>query len=217
MYKFDLIVFDWDGTLINSAALIAGSVQLACSDLGLPVPSDARARHIIGLGLTDAMRYLLPDLPIADYPRLAERYRHHFLAREHEIPLFDGADDLLAQLSNAGYLLAVATGKTRLGLDRALDQTGTGRWFAASRCADECFSKPHPAMLDELMELLGATPERTLMVGDTTHDLQMAANARCPAIAVAGGAHPREELVALSPLACLDTVKELGAWLTSSH
>ena len=201
---------------MDSAALIAGSVQLACSDLGLPVPSDARARHIIGLGLTDAMRYLLPDLPIADYPRLAERYRHHFLAREHEIPLFDGADDLLAQLSNAGYLLAVATGKTRLGLDRALDQTGTGRWFAASRCADECFSKPHPAMLNELMELLGATPERTLMVGDTTHDLQMAANARCPAIAVAGGAHPREELVALSPLACLDTVKELSTWLTTS-
>lgn len=213
MYKYELIVFDWDGTLMDSAGLIAGCVQQACRDLDLPVPSDARARHVIGLGLQDAMRYLLPDLPAVEYPRLAERYRHHFLVTEHEIPLFDGVNHLLEQLSGTGYLLAVATGKTRVGLNRALQKTGIGHWFAASRCADECSSKPHPAMLEELMTLLGSKPERTLMVGDTTHDLQMAANARCAAVAVAGGAHPRDELLALNPLVCLESIKEFGPWL----
>jgi phosphoglycolate phosphatase len=212
--NIDLIVFDSDGTLVDSAAAIARCVQEACRDIGLPVPTLERAQYIIGLGLHDALRYLLPDLPSAQYPSLTERYRHHFLAAEQDIPLFDGVDALLGQLSEIGYLLAVATGKTRAGLDRGLESTGIGRWFAASRCADECFSKPHPAMLDELMELLGTTADRTLMVGDTTHDLQMAANAGCRAVAVAGGAHAREELLALQPLACLDCITDLGPWLT---
>jgi phosphoglycolate phosphatase len=213
MQLIDLIVFDWDGTLMDSAALIADSIQRACVDLGLPAPGEADARHVIGLGLPDAMRYLLPNLPATEYPRVAERYRHHYLTREQDIPLFAGANDLLEHLSAAGYLLAVATGKSRVGLDRALGKTATARWFAASRCADECFSKPHPAMLIELMELLGAAPEHTLMVGDTTHDLQMAANAGCGAVAVAGGAHPRDQLLAMQPLACLDSVRDLRPWL----
>jgi phosphoglycolate phosphatase len=217
MQLIELIVFDWDGTLMDSAGLIANSIQRACVDLGLPAPSEADARHVIGLGLHDAMRYLQPDLPATEYPHLAERYRHHYFAREPDIPLFAGADDLLEHLSTAGYRLAVATGKTRVGLDRALEKTDTGRWFDASRCADECFSKPHPAMLIELMELFGTPPRHTLMVGDTTHDLQMAVNAGCGAVAVAGGAHPRHQLLAMNPLTCLDSVRDLRPWLLSGR
>ncbi len=217
MHNIELIVFDWDGTLMDSATLIVDSVQRACVDLGLPAPREADARFIQGLGLHDAMRFLLPDLPETEYPRLGERYRHHYLPREQGIPLFSGANDLLEHLSASGYFLAVATGKTRAALDRALDRTDTGHWFDASRCADECFSKPHPAMLIELMDLFNTPPERTLMVGDTTHDLQMAVNAGCGAVAVAGGAHPRDQLLAMKPLACLESVRDLGPWLKGKH
>ena len=214
---FDLIVFDWDGTLIDSTGMIASSLQSACDDLGFPVPCDTAARYIIGLGLSDAMRHVLPALPAAEYPRLAERYRHHFLAHESKLTLFRGAEVLLKRLFEQGYLLAVATGKTRVGLDRGLRKTGVGGWFGATRCADECFSKPHPAMLKELMEHFAVEPRRTLMVGDTTHDLQMAANAGCSSVAIAGGAHPRNELLALEPLACFDAVADLGPWLSTGN
>jgi phosphoglycolate phosphatase len=216
MQRYDLIVFDWDGTLMDSAAMIARCIQDSCRDLGLPVPAERDARFIIGLGLQDAMRHLLPELPTADYPRLAERYRHHFLGREDEAPLFKGVPAMLEQLSGDGYLLAVATGKSRRGLARALDQTGTAHWFQASRCADETFSKPHPAMLLELMDHFGMRVDRTLMVGDTTHDLQMAQNAGCAAVAVAGGAHDRAALEALKPLVCLPSTTELRRWLATS-
>lgn len=216
MQRYDLIVFDWDGTLMDSAGMIARCIQDSCRDLGLPVPAERDARFIIGLGLQDAMRHLLPELPTADYPRLAERYRHHFLGREDEAPLFDGVPAMLEQLSGDGYLLAVATGKSRRGLARALEQTGTAHWFQASRCADETFSKPHPAMLLELMDHFGMREDRTLMVGDTTHDLQMAQNAGCAAVAVAAGAHDRAALEALNPLVCLPSTTELRRWLATS-
>lgn len=215
MQHFDLLVFDWDGTLFDSAGLIAGCLQSACRDLDFAVPSDSEARYIIGLGMRDALCHVLPDLPSSEYPRLADRYRYYFLAQEDAVLLFDGVEALLEQLSDAGFQLTVATGKTRAGLDRTLQRTGIGHWFSASRCADECFSKPHPAMLQELMRQFGTAPERTLMIGDTTHDLQMAANAGCPAVAIATGTHPREQLAALKPLACLAAVTELGPWLTS--
>ena len=217
MQAYDLIVFDWDGTLMDSTGLIASCIQAACHDLGLPVPGEAAARYIIGLGLNDSMRHLLPDLPPSEYPRLGARYRDHFLAREDEAPLFPGVPELLETLSAEGYLLAVATGKGRRGLERALGATGTAHWFAATRCADETFSKPHPAMLEELSGELAVAPARTLMAGDTTHDLQMAANAGCPAVAVAAGAHGREALAALAPLACLDTVTDLARWLKTAR
>jgi phosphoglycolate phosphatase len=210
-----LIVFDWDGTLMDSAAAIVAAIQAASRDLTLPVPVDQKARHVIGLGLADALSYLFPELHAAGYEAVADRYRYHYLARDHEIPLFEGAREMLGELAAAGFLLAVATGKSRRGLDRALDATGLASRFDATRCADEAFSKPHPAMLLELMDELGADAETTLMVGDTTHDLEMARNARVAPVAVTYGAHSRESLSACAPLACLDTVPALRAWFAA--
>lgn len=211
--RFELIVFDWDGTLMDSAAAIVTALQTACRDLLIEPPSDQRARHIIGLGLQDALREALPELPSQRYRELAERYRYHYLAHDHELVLFDGVSDLIRLLGEAGFLLAVATGKTRNGLDRALCGSGLQASFQASRCADECHSKPHPQMLLELMEEFGVAPASTLMIGDTTHDLLMARNAHVPALAVAYGAHPRPDLEAEQPLGCVANVAEMRAWL----
>lgn len=211
--RYELIVFDWDGTLMDSAGTIAACVQAAARDLGLPVPSDERARHIIGLGLIDAMRHAMPDLPEERYRDVAARYRHHYLTRDGELTLFDGVEALIGELGAAGHMLAVATGKTRVGLNRAFEISGLGDRFHASRCADECHSKPHPQMLEELMTEFGVGPEVTVMIGDTTHDLQMAMNAGVAGVGVAYGAHPRPELDALSPLFCASDVAELAAWL----
>jgi phosphoglycolate phosphatase len=211
--RFELIVFDWDGTLLDSAGAIVGSIMAACADLGLQPPSEQRARHIIGLGLQDALMSALPDLPAHRYPELADRYRFHYLRRDHELSLFAGADVLVQALVARGHILGVATGKSRHGLDRAMATSGMAGYFQATRCADECHSKPHPQMLEELMETFAVKPEATLMIGDTTHDLQMAANAGIAAVAVAYGAHPRAGLEAESPLFCADNVVELTEWL----
>lgn len=211
--RFDLIVFDWDGTLMDSAGAIVRAMQAAARDLGLAEPPEARARYVIGLGLGDALRHAIPDLDEAAYPRMVERYRHHYLSSDHELELFEGVTAMIEALSERGHLLAVATGKSRLGLNRALGHTGLGAYFHATRCADECFSKPHPAMLEALMDELGASPERTLMIGDTTHDLQMARNAGTSGVAVSFGAHPVAALEAESPLACVHTPAELARWL----
>ena len=211
--RFDLLAFDWDGTLLDSAGAIVAAIQAACRDLELPEPSDERARHVIGLGLGEALRHAVPELPEQRYPQMVDRYRHHYLSRDHELRLFDGAAELVAELAGAGFALAVATGKSRVGLDRALKASGLGAYFQASRCADECFSKPHPQMLEELMQEFSVAPERTLMIGDTTHDLQMALNAGVASLGVAYGAHPAAALDALAPLARLQKVEELAAWL----
>lgn len=211
--RFELIVFDWDGTLMDSTAAIVEAVCAAARDIGVEEPSRERASHIIGLGLIDALRHALPDLPHDRYREVAERYRFHYLARDHELRLFAGVEDLLNELRTAGHTLAIATGKARVGLDRALGATGIGSHFHASRCADECHSKPHPQMLEELMLEFAVAPEATLMIGDTTHDLQMARNAGVAALGVSYGAHPRHELETLTPLACHDSVADLRAWL----
>jgi phosphoglycolate phosphatase len=214
--RYPLLVFDWDGTLIDSAPTIVACIQSACRDLGLPVPDEARASHVIGLGLKDALSYAIPELPADDYGKVVESYRKHFLARDPEIPLFAGARAMLADLRDRGHVLAIATGKSRAGLTRALDNTGLGPLFAASRCADQCASKPAPDMLCELMEELGTNAVNTLMIGDTVHDLQMAARAGVRTVAVSHGAHPRRELVALAPLACLENIEELTRWLAQN-
>jgi phosphoglycolate phosphatase len=214
--RFNLLVFDWDGTLMDSAGTIVSSIQAACRDLDLPVPGEDDARHIIGLGLNEAVAHLLPDLDVSEYGRLIERYRHYYLAQDAEIPLFEGARETIARLHEAGFLLAVATGKGRRGLDRALQHSGLGAYFHTTRCADECFSKPHPAMLLEIMAELGVPRSRTLMIGDTSHDLQMANNAEVSALGVAYGAHPKEHLLALAPLHCIDDFSELGPWLEAN-
>ncbi len=211
--RFELIVFDWDGTLLDSAGAIVACIQAAAVDLGMAPPSEERARHVIGLGLGEALRHALPELGQERHMELADRYRHHYLSRDHELPLFQGAEELVRSLAADGYLLAVATGKSRKGLDRAFATSGLRDYFHASRCADECHSKPHPQMLEELMAELGVPPGLTLMVGDTTHDLQMAKNAGVGALAVAYGAHPREDLEELAPLLCAASTAELADWL----
>ncbi|MDO8412806.1 MAG: HAD-IA family hydrolase [Gallionellaceae bacterium] len=210
--RYDLIVFDWDGTVMDSTAVIAGSIQAACRDLGLPIPADETARHVIGLGLDEALRHAVPDLPEHQRGDLVERYRHHFLAQENAMPLFAQAQETIAELRTAGHSLAVATGKSRHGLQRAMQASGMQSYFHAIRTADMTFSKPHPAMLLEIMDELGVIPQRTLMVGDTTHDLQMALNAGVDAIGMTHGAHPEDQLRALQPLALLHDFVELRTW-----
>ena len=211
--KYRLIVFDWDGTLVDSHSAIAECMQEASRELHLPVPERERATHVIGLGLHDAMRIVAPDLAAHRYPEFIDAYRRHFLAREDTMQPFPGMRDLLGSLSKSAAL-AIATGKSRRGLDRALKATGLEGYFRASRCADETRPKPHPAMLLELMAALGASPAQALMVGDTSHDLQMAAAAGVAAVAVSYGAHAREALLACRPRACVASVEELREWLT---
>lgn len=211
--NYRLVVFDWDGTLLDSAGAIVACIQAAAVDLGLPPPDDKTARQVIGLGLHDALSQALPGVPSGEYQAVAERYRHHYLSQDHELALFAGAHELVEELYAAGCLLGVATGKSRLGLNRALEASGLKRYFHATRCADECSSKPAPDMLLEIMDELGASPKHTLMIGDTTHDLQMARNAGVGALAVGYGAHPREALEAEQPLGLFDEFTELTAWL----
>jgi phosphoglycolate phosphatase len=214
--RYELIVFDWDGTLLDSTAAIVAAIVAACRDLDQVPPSIDAARSVIGLGLEDAIARAVPQLPPSRYEELAARYRHHYLARDHELTLFSGAEELVARLHGESYLLAVATGKSRRGLDRALGYSGLQAYFHATRCADESFSKPHPGMLLDLMEALGVAPDHTLMIGDTTHDLQMAQNAGTDAVAVAFGAHPAAELATSTPRAILHSMAELDRWLRAN-
>lgn len=213
--RYSLIVFDWDGTLMDSASGIVACIQEASREMGLAVPSRERASHVIGLGLFDSLKFAVPDLPHSDYAQFSELYRKHFLAREGAMVLFPGVPDLLSSLHDAGHSLAVATGKSRKGLDRALTASGLGAYFAASRCADETNPKPHPAMLNELMLELGRSPQELLMIGDTSHDLDMALRAAVDAVAVTYGAHPEEQLRARTPKGIVGSVVELGEWLAA--
>jgi phosphoglycolate phosphatase len=214
--KFDLIVFDWDGTLMDSTATIVACIQAAAKDLGLPVPNNKQAAYVIGLGLHEAMQTVLPGLEAKHYPHMVERYRFHYLTKDKGLTLFDGVRDMLSDLAQQGYFLAVATGKSRVGLNRALDAANLLSVFDATRCADETFSKPHPAMLQELTRELGQDLSRTVMIGDTTHDLQMAINAGAAGIAVHYGAHEAPELEELSPVFAASSVPELHAWLNEN-
>jgi phosphoglycolate phosphatase len=211
--RFDLIAFDWDGTLMDSTAVIASSIQRACADLGLPVPDDEQASHVIGLGLAEALAYAVPTMPKTMVPQMVERYRHHYLSRDADLPLFDGVREIIVSLKEAGYFVGVATGKSRVGLDRALDASGLRPLFDATRCADECRSKPDPQMLWDLADVLGVRNERILMIGDTTHDLLMAANAGAASLAVSYGAHDARALEGHGALGIVDSSAALRAWL----
>ncbi len=211
--KYELVVFDWDGTLLDSAAAIVACIKASARDLGIPEPSDQAARHVIGLGLAEALQKAMPGVEPSVYPQVVDRYRYHYLGRDHELSLFAGADELIRGLHSKNKLLGVATGKSRLGLNRALQHSGLKSYFHATRCADETHSKPHPAMLEEIMDELGVTPEQTLMVGDTTHDLLMAHNAGVDALAVTFGAHTKQALLEQRPLACFDQFADLQQWL----
>ncbi|AEE65927.1 hydrolase [Bordetella pertussis] len=210
---YSLVVFDWDGTLMDSTHSIVAAIQGACRDLDLPVPSASSASWVIGLSLESALRRAVPELTQAMVPRFLERYRTHYLLRDSELRLFEGVRELLADLASQDVRLAVATGKSRVGLNRALAATGLGPLFDATRTADETFSKPHPAMLQELMHELGHEADAVVMVGDTSHDLQMAANAGVHGLGVAYGAHTLAELEACAPQAVVDSVAVLREWL----
>ncbi|MGH8720840.1 MAG: HAD family hydrolase [Burkholderiales bacterium] len=214
--RYRLIVFDWDGTLLDSAAGIVESIQAAARDLRLPVPTHETASHVIGLGLQDSLRTAVPTLPAERYLEFADAYRRHFHARQDAMVLFPGARELLQDLQAGGHRLAVATGKSRRGLEHALEATALRPYFGATRCGDETQPKPHPAMLLELMQELDAPPAQALMIGDTSHDLEMARSAHVDAVAVAYGAHPSAALRALAPRACVASVEELRAWLTAN-
>jgi phosphoglycolate phosphatase len=212
--RFQLIVFDWDGTLMDSEARIVDAMRRALEDLGAVPRTPRQIRDIIGLGLLEAVQTLIPEADASLQLQIKERYRAHYLADDRvPSPLFPGAESVVAKLIDSGYLLAIATGKGREGLERALRTSGLKTYFHTSRCADEACSKPHPDMLLQIMDELGVMPMDTLMVGDTEYDMQLAANAGTQALAVCYGAHERERLLRHAPLACLEDVRDIPGWL----
>ena len=211
--QFDLIAFDWDGTLFDSTALITRCIQAACADLGTAVPSDRDASYVIGLGLNEALQHAAPELPRERYRELGARYRHHYVARQHELMLFDGTLAMLQALKARQHWLGVATGKSRAGLNDALNDVQLKGLFDATRTADETASKPNPQMLLELMREFGVEPQRTLMIGDTTHDLQLAANAGAASIGVSYGAHEPGAFAEFDTRHVAHSVADLSDWL----
>ena len=207
--KFSLVVFDWDGTLMDSTYSIVVAIQNACRDLGLPVPSDQEASWVIGLSLADAFKKAVPTIQPHQIDPFIDRYKYHFLTRDPDLRLFPGNKALLDDLKQRGILMAVATGKSRIGLDRALKNHKLEHYFAATRTADQTASKPNPLMLQEIMEELMVPPDEVVMVGDTTHDIFMAQNAGVHSIAVTYGAHSRQELDAARPSFLVESVDDL--------
>ena len=214
--NFDLIAFDWDGTLFDSTQIIVRCIQAAVRDVGGTVPTDKEAGYVIGLGLMQALAHAAPDVPPEKYPQLGERYRHHYAAHFNDLSLFDGVLPLLDALRARGHLLAVATGKSRRGLDEVLRTVELKGMFDGSRTADETAGKPDPLMLRELMAEFDVAPARVLMVGDTTHDLQMAVNAGCPSVGVSYGAHEPGAFAVLSPRHVAHSVQDLHDWLLAN-
>ncbi len=215
--KYDLIVFDWDGTLVDSTGRIVDSMQRAASDVGLASISDFAVQNIIGLGLPEALETLWPGIDGEQRQRMTEVYARYFVAdSEVSMAFFAGADSLLHNLKVSGRQLAVATGKSRRGLDRMLDEHDVRHWFAATRCADETESKPAPRMLNELLQQLSVPAERALMVGDTTYDLDMASAAGVAAVAMTHGAHDEEVLRRHRPVAVCHSLNELNNWIENN-
>jgi len=213
--KFDLIVFDWDGTVANSNQLIVNAIRNASLEVGLPQPTEDAVKRIIGLGLREALIQLVGEIPEDTIQALVARYNVHYNAGENQIVLFEGVAEAIPMLHAQGFKLGVATGKGRGGLNRALLNSGLGQYFGATRCVDECYSKPHPEMLLQLMDVLDATQERTLMIGDTAFDLQMAQNAGVASLGVTYGAHPLSSLLPFKPLAHFDEFSKVNQWLTT--
>jgi phosphoglycolate phosphatase len=211
--RFDLIAFDWDGTLSDSTAIIVKCIQAAVRDVGGSPPTDEAASYVIGMGLLQALAHAAPDVPAERHALLGARYRHHYMAHQNDISLFKGVLPMLADLRARHHWLVVATGKSRRGLDEALLSSELVGVFDGSRTADETAGKPHPMMLEQLMREFGTDPGRTLMIGDTTHDLQMALHAGCASVGVSYGAHEPDAFDALGPLAVVHSVPELHRWL----
>ncbi|HEV3458114.1 MAG TPA: HAD-IA family hydrolase [Thermoanaerobaculia bacterium] len=211
----ELLVFDWDGTLIDSVGSIVACTRAVIDELRLGEAGEAEIRDTIGLGLRETVALLVPGCDDERYDVILACYRRHWVATYRDrLPLFPGVPGMLGELARSGYLLAVATGNSRRGLEHALDQTGLRGIFHATRTADDAISKPHPQMLLDILEQLGVRADAAMMVGDSIHDLQMAASAGAHAVGVLSGAHGRDELMAQGPRAVLEHVAELPAWLT---
>ena len=213
MRRYELVIFDWDGTIMDSTGLIASCIQAACREMGLAVPDEAAAKWVIGLGIAQSMERVAPGLDASRTREFADRYRGPFLARDHEAPLFGGIPGLLEDLRGRGLRLAVATGKSRRGLGRALASSGLAPFFEATRCADEGFPKPHPDMVLRILDETGVEASRAVLVGDTTHDLELAANAGVDAVAVTYGAHGEALLRERAARHYAGSVEELRLWL----
>lgn len=207
--RFDLLVFDWDGTLFDSTAVIAEAIRQAVKDVGGEDPGFERASHVIGMGLVSALRWVAPGLTDDQYQTVASRYVVHYNAKADDLCFFPGILDMLIELKGMGYRLAIATGKSRRGLDHVLAKLPVHDLFCDSRTADQTEGKPSPVMLLELMQACNCHANNTLMVGDTSHDLQMAMNADCAAVGVSYGAHPLSQLEACSPLFIASSPTEL--------
>ena len=214
--NFDLIAFDWDGTLYDSTQIIVRCIQAAVCDVGGKQPTQEAAAYVIGLGLMEALAHAAPDVSPDKYPELGARYRHHYASHFNDLSLFEGVLPLLDALKARGYLLTVATGKSRRGLDETLQSVELKGVFDGSRTADETAGKPDPLMLHELMAQFDLPASRILMVGDTTHDLQMALNAGCASVGVSYGAHEPSNFAVLNPLHVAHSVQDLHQWLLAN-
>lgn len=214
--RFDLLIFDWDGTLADSTKAIVDAINFASQDTGLSQPTEQASRDIIGLELRQALRVLFGDVDADTLNQLAQRYHYHYSARQDYIPLFNGVMEAMQELADAGYMIAVASGKGRKGLHHAIESSGLANLIIASRSSDDCHSKPHPQMLDEIKDELGVVSERAVMIGDTTFDLQMASHAGMASLGVTYGAQSRENLLPHSPLATFDNFATLYAWLRTN-
>ena len=212
--RFSLLVFDWDGTLSDSLQHIVNSIRYSIKKLGLPEKPEEAIKSIIGLELEGALQSLCPGIDALQIKKMASYYRQNYASSTpNNISLFPGAAEIIKLLHANGHELAVATGKSRRGLDKALQDSGLDEFFHYSRCADETFSKPHPQMLEDIMDIFDARPERVLMIGDSEHDLQMAKNAGVCSAAVTYGAQDKEYLLKFEPLACFNSLNELPQWL----
>ncbi|GGZ99102.1 haloacid dehalogenase [Arenicella chitinivorans] len=215
---YQLIIFDWDGTLMDSAAKISNCIRAAARDVGLAVPSTHDAQQIIGLGLLEAMQRLFPEASPEQLEALITAYKYHFVTGDvTEQRLFDGVLEGLRYIADSGALLAVATGKSRAGLTRALETTGLGSHFTYTRCADETRSKPHPQMLEEILNFTAVDPNKALMIGDTTFDMEMAAHADIDGLAVSYGVHGASDLGATSALDVVSSFHDVSSWLSSGR
>jgi len=211
--NYQLLIFDWDGTLMDSELKIVACIKAAIEDTGAEPRDSAAIRNIIGLGLHEAVNLLYPESSHDFHVALADHYRRHFLHEDQTASsMFAGAREMLASLHQSGHLLAVATGKGRAGLDKSLDESQCQSIFHATRCADETQSKPHPQMVLEIMDEMGVPAEQALMIGDTEYDLQMAVNAGMPSLAVSHGVHEEHRLLQFGPLDCVSGIPELVDW-----
>ncbi len=216
--QFQLLIFDWDGTIADSLHHIVRSIRFAIDKVGFPHRDDSMIRDIIGLGLEEALERLYPGINTRQRISMAGYYREYYKSTTSDgISLFPDVKNTIKLLHDNGYDLAIATGKSRRGLDRALSDSGLAGFFHYSRCADETFSKPNPQMLEDIMEIFSLTPDKVLMIGDSEHDLQMAANAGVASAAVAYGAQDREYLLKFKPVACFNNLRELPLWLTENR